>query len=161
MEMSTFSPKRRAILCGALAALLAASLRPRTSAAQAAANESALLARVKDYYEALSSQKFDDVWTYFLAEHMKRDTPREQYVKLLAASMGKSKLTIEGPTEVRIDTTGRREPRPLGRSVTPIKVVTDDNQTVYATHTTYWLFQEIPNRRPGWMLASDEMKEKN
>jgi len=157
--MNVISRRRRSVVAGMLAGVLSMTMAPARLGAQEAATESALRQRVKDYYATLVSQKFEDIWTYYLADNMKRDTPKEEYVRTLATTVGKSKLTV-GNSAVGIERTGRDKARLLGRSVTQIKVLTSENQTIEASHTTFWLFQEIPNSKPGWMLAGDAMKEK-
>lgn len=115
-----------------------------------------LLARVKLYYDALSSKKFDDVWTQFLGSAMKQDTPREEYQRFLSSSVGRGDVSVAGATEASIGTTGE-ERRPLGHSVTPLRVKTEYG-SFDAIHSTDWVVEEPIKGKPIWVLARDALR---
>lgn len=116
----------------------------------------ALENRVRDYYSAIEQGDFARAWTFFDTT-MKRDNPKEQYVKHIGASFGKLRV-VKGP-EVWLEERTRGE-WPLGMAFCVLEVRSPDGVFLpAATHNTKWIWERPqPDSGPEWFLIGGPMR---
>lgn len=119
----------------------------------------ALKKRVDSYYGALESSDFDAAWQFFEAG-MRRDNPKEKFVKTLRKTVGWVKVATD--PEVWVETESVEGlARPVGKAIALIDMRGADvgsRLLPRARHITTWVWEKSPDTGSDWFLVRDEMK---
>lgn len=110
--------------------------------------------RVDRYYAALEKREFESVWEFFDST-MRRDNPKDEYVKELAGTIRTVKLS--GKPEIWLE--GRDTKRTLGKAQAVITLTPIEGAVVpQAKHDTVWVLEKNHNGQgTSWFLVSSGM----
>src|SRR5437870_1721633 len=122
----------------ALVVLASGQARPQPKAQP---SQETLQQRAKGYYAALEKADFETAWTFF-DRTMKRDNPKEEYVKNLQTSIKQIKV-LSGPKVLWVEAfpAGGR-PQPVGKAEAIVSVWNSEGAAIpTAKHVTRWLWE--------------------
>lgn len=121
-------------------------------------SRAALESRIEEYYGALQEKDFLRAWTFF-DKTMKRDNPRDQYIKFVANSF--ASIKVVGRPEIWIEEMpGAGAKKVQGKAQARLMVKDRDGSTLAPlVHYTTWVFQRPASQQdPQWFLIGGPMR---